>query len=118
MRSSTAARNHEVCPFEVSLDLLPHIDLVVCDYNYVFDPVIGLGAVLNDGALRNAVLVIDEAHNLVDRSREYYSPTISSDQIDRALEHLATRSNAVFENLAALVRELSEYVANHGRSRL
>lgn len=104
------ARNHEVCPFEVSLDLLPQIDLVVCDYNYVFDPVIGLGAVLNEGALRNAVLVIDEAHNLVDRSREYYSPTISSGQIDRTLEHLATRSNAVFENLAALVRELSEYV--------
>jgi DNA excision repair protein ERCC-2 len=104
------ARNHEVCPFEVSLDLLPHIDLVVCDYNYVFDPVIGLGAVLNEGALRNAVLVIDEAHNLVDRSREYYSPTLSSNQIDRSLEYLASRSNAVFENLAALVRELSEYV--------
>jgi len=107
-----AARNHEVCPFEVSLDLLPHIDLVVCDYNYVFDPVIGLGAVLNEGALRNAVLVIDEAHNLVDRSREYYSPTITSAQIDRAIEYLATRSNAVFENLASLVRELSEYVAS------
>jgi len=104
------ARNHEVCPFEVSLDLLPHIDLVVCDYNYVFDPVIGLSAVLNEGALRNAVLVIDEAHNLVDRSREYYSPTLSSNQIDRSLEYLASRSNAVFENLAALVRELSEYV--------
>jgi DNA excision repair protein ERCC-2 len=105
------ARNHEVCPFEVSLDLLPHIDLVVCDYNYVFDPVIGLGAVLNEGALRNAVLVIDEAHNLVDRSREYYSPTISSSQTDRALEYLATRSNLVFSNLEELVRELSEYVA-------
>ncbi len=105
------ARNHEVCPFEVSLDLLPHIDLVVCDYNYVFDPVIGLGAVLNEGALRNAVLVIDEAHNLVDRSREYYSPTISSSQTDRALEYLATRSNLVFSNLEELVRELSEVVA-------
>ena len=105
-----AARNNELCPFEVSLDLLPQIDLVVCDYNYVFDPVIGLGAVLHEGALRNAVLVIDEAHNLVDRSREYYSPTITSDQIDRTLEHLATRSNAVFENLETLVRELSDYV--------
>jgi DNA excision repair protein ERCC-2 len=106
-----AARNNGLCPFEVSLDLLPHIDLVVCDYNYVFDPVIGLGAVLNSGALRNAVLVIDEAHNLVDRSREYYSPTLTSSQIDRSLEHLATRSNAVFESLTALVRELSDFVA-------
>jgi DNA excision repair protein ERCC-2 len=105
-----AARNNEVCPFEVSLDLLPHIDLVVCDYNYVFDPVIGLGAVLNEGALRNAVLVIDEAHNLVDRSREYYSPVIGSDQVDRALDYLSTRSNPVFDNLAALVRELGDTI--------
>lgn len=105
-----AARNHALCPFEVSLDLLPHIDLVVCDYNYVFDPVIGLGAVLHEGALRNAVLVIDEAHNLVDRSREYYSPTITSGQIERALEHLASRSNAVFDTLAELVRELAGFV--------
>jgi DNA excision repair protein ERCC-2 len=103
-----AARNHAVCPFEVSLDLLPHIDLVICDYNYVFDPVIGLGAVLNEGALRNAILIIDEAHNLVDRSREYYSPVIGSAEIARAAEHLSTRSNAVFETLAGLVRELDD----------
>jgi len=107
-----AARNNEVCPFEVSLDLLPHVDLVVCDYNYVFDPVIGLGAVLHEGALRNAVLIIDEAHNLVDRSREYYSPAIGSDQIDRTIEYLASRSNAVFDNLDTLVRELGDYVAS------
>ncbi|MEE4271632.1 MAG: helicase C-terminal domain-containing protein [Thermoanaerobaculales bacterium] len=105
-----AARNHGVCPFEVSLDLLPHMDLVICDYNYVFDPVIGLHAVLHEGALRNAVLIIDEAHNLVDRSREYYSPSLSSDQVRRAVEYLEARSNAVFENLAALVRELDAFI--------
>jgi DNA excision repair protein ERCC-2 len=105
-----AARNHEMCPFEVSLDLLPHVDLVVCDYNYVFDPVIGLGAVLHEGALRNAVLVIDEAHNLVDRSREYYSPEIRAETLERADEYLRTRSNPVFDDLAALVRELAGLV--------
>ncbi len=104
------ARDHELCPFELSLDLLPRIDLVVCDYNYVFDPVIGLGAVLHDGALRDSVLIIDEAHNLVDRSREYYSPTIETRQIERALEHLAVRPNAVFDQLAVLVRELGALV--------
>jgi DNA excision repair protein ERCC-2 len=105
-----AARNHAMCPFEVSLDLLPHIDLVVCDYNYVFDPVIGLGAVLHEGALRNSVLVIDEAHNLVDRSREYYSPTIETQLVARALEYLGTRSNAVFDTLSELVHELQTVV--------
>ena len=104
------ARDHQVCPFEVSLDLLPDVDLVVCDYNYVFDPTIGLKALLNDDALRDAVLIIDEAHNLVDRSREYYSPEISTDLLERALRFLETRSNPVFDSLAELVDELRREV--------
>jgi DNA excision repair protein ERCC-2 len=106
------AKQHEVCPFEVSLDLLPGIDLVVCDYNYVFDPTIGLNALAGDEALRDAVLVIDEAHNLVDRSREYYSPQISSVDLDRALRFLETRSNPVFDELANLIEELAREVTD------
>lgn len=105
-----AAREHTVCPFELSLDLLPEVDLVVCDYNYVFDPTIGLGALVNDEALRDAVLIIDEAHNLVDRSREYYSPAISSALVERALHFLESRSEAVFGELRVLVGELADEI--------
>jgi DNA excision repair protein ERCC-2 len=56
------------------------------------------------------VLVIDEAHNLVDRSREYYSPAIETSQIERTLEYLAGRSNTVYDELAVLVRELADLV--------
>ncbi len=45
-----SAKEHEVCPFEVSLDLLADVDLVVCDYNYVFDPTIGLSALAGGDA--------------------------------------------------------------------
>jgi DNA excision repair protein ERCC-2 len=107
-----AAVNHEVCPFEVSLDLLPDVDVVVCDYNYVFDPDIGLDAVLNRGALRNAVLIIDEAHNLVDRSREYFSPEIDTEVLERARSFLTTRDNVVFRSLRSLVDELGAMVAD------
>jgi DNA excision repair protein ERCC-2 len=102
-----AAREHEVCPFEVSLDLLPDVDLVVCDYNYVFDPNIGLGALLHGGALRDAVLVIDEAHNLVDRSREYYSPELDTELLERARSFLQTRDNTVYRQLRTLVGDLA-----------
>lgn len=105
-----AARQHEVCPFEVSLELLPEVDVVVCDYNYVFDPNIGLGALVGGGSLANAVLVIDEAHNLVDRSREYYSPELGTTLLARAREFLRTRDNQVFGHLAALVDELESAV--------
>jgi len=109
-RVFSAAKEHTVCPFEVSLDLLPEVDLVVCDYNYVFDPTIGLRALLHEGALRDAVLIIDEAHNLVDRSREYYSPEITTDALERARSFLDTRPNAVFEELAELVDQLNREV--------
>jgi len=105
-----AARAHEVCPFEVSLDLLPEADLVVCDYNYVFDPTVGLHAVLGGRALRAAVLVVDEAHNLVDRSREYYSPAFDLALLDRARKLLDTRDVATYRTLSALVDRLTALV--------
>jgi DNA excision repair protein ERCC-2 len=105
-----AARDHVVCPFEVSLDLLGEVDLVVCDYNYVFDPTIGLRALVHGNALRDSVLVIDEAHNLVDRSRDYFSPELKITSIDKARAFLEGRSNPVFDELGELVSELKEEV--------
>ncbi|MCD4751385.1 MAG: hypothetical protein K8R59_18615 [Thermoanaerobaculales bacterium] len=106
------ASNTEVCPFEVSLDLLPDVDVVVCDYNYVFDPTIGLAALLGGSALQDAVLVIDEVHNLVDRSRDYYSPVLRRTDILRATEFLTQRDNRVFNLLAELCQELADLVGD------
>jgi len=100
------AFHHEVCPFEVSLELLGESDLVTCDYNYVFDPSIGLDALLGEGGLEEVVLVIDEGHNLVSRSREYYSPELTLGGIDAALSVLERKSNKVFEKLGELCRDL------------
>jgi DNA excision repair protein ERCC-2 len=104
------ARDHVVCPFEVSLDLLAEVDLVVCDYNYVFDPTIGLRALVHGNALRDSVLVIDEAHNLVDRSRDYFSPELKVSAINKARAFLAGRSNPVFDELGQLVSNLRDEV--------
>jgi len=98
-----AAKENVVCPFEVSLDLLGEVDLVVCDYNYVFDPTIGLRALVHGNALRDSVLIIDEAHNLVDRSREYFSPELKIENLEKGLAFLNTRSNPVFDELRELI---------------
>jgi DNA excision repair protein ERCC-2 len=70
------ARAETVCPFEVSLELASHADVVIGDYNYVFDPVVALSDAREPAALGNAYLLVDEAHNLVDRGRGYYSPEL------------------------------------------
>lgn len=32
------AQKHQVCPFEMSLDMSLFADVIICDYNYLFDP--------------------------------------------------------------------------------
>jgi DNA excision repair protein ERCC-2 len=66
------ARKHRVCPFEFSLDAAYSADIVICDYNYVFDPRISLKR-LSGEHRHQTVLLVDEAHNLVDRAREMFS---------------------------------------------
>jgi DNA excision repair protein ERCC-2 len=66
------AREHKVCPFEFSLDLTNVADAVICDYNYLFDPRVNLKRLIDEHK-RTSVVLIDEAHNLVDRAREMYS---------------------------------------------
>jgi len=101
-------RDHELCPFELSLDLLADVELVVCDYNYVFDPRIGLDAVVGDGTLEDSILVIDEAHNLVDRAREYYSPSLSLAHVREALDELGARSTTLFMQLQDALQDLQD----------
>ncbi len=69
---ASAAQRFQVCPFEFALDLSLWADLVVCDYNYAFDPKAYLRRFFMEQAGDYAFLV-DEAHNLVDRSREMFS---------------------------------------------
>jgi DNA excision repair protein ERCC-2 len=82
----SAAKATDVCPFEVSLDLATRAEVVVCDYNYAFDPYVALAEFAPDGDLSNVILVIDEAHNLVERGRGYYSPELSAQTARTAAE--------------------------------
>ena len=102
------ARDLAICPFELSLELRERVDLVVCDYNYVFDPRIGLLAMDQAEVLSEAFLVIDEAHNLVDRAREYYSPTLSRALVTEAMELLDGRTTRLFVRLHDVLADLRD----------
>ena len=68
----STALTHRVCPFEFSLELSRWADCIICDYNYAFDPRVYLRRFFDEENGAYAFL-IDEAHNLVDRSREMFS---------------------------------------------
>lgn len=69
------AQSYRICPFEFSLELSLWADCIICDYNYAFDPRVFLRRFFQEdgGAF---TFLIDEAHNLVDRSREMFSAEI------------------------------------------
>jgi len=96
----------EVCPFEVSLELLRDASAVVCDYNYVFDPSIALLGLASDGAIEDTILIVDEAHNLVDRAREYYSPRLPRRAVREARRLVEGHRHRVCRELDALLGEL------------
>ena len=76
---SQAAAKFSVCPHELSLDLSEYCDIIICDYNYAFDPAVKLRRYFGDGAHcggRN-VFLIDEAHNLPERARDIFSATLT-----------------------------------------
>lgn len=77
------AREHQVCPFELALDIASWVDAVIGDYNHVFDPAAYLRRHFSEQA-ENYVFLIDEAHNLVDRARDMFSADLEGREL-RAL---------------------------------
>jgi DNA excision repair protein ERCC-2 len=75
-RIEQIARHHCVCPFEFSLELVTWCDCVICDYNYAFAPGVMLQRLFGEEGGGHTLLV-DEAHNLVDRSREMFSAQLN-----------------------------------------
>jgi DNA excision repair protein ERCC-2 len=95
------AKSHRVCPFEFSLALSYWADCIICDYNYAFDPRVFLRRFFQEENGEYTFL-IDEAHNLVDRSREMFSAEIFKQPLldmRRAVRH---ELPAVYSNLGQI----------------
>ena len=75
----TFAEQRRLCPFEFSLDLTNWCDCIICDYNYLFDPVVSLKRFFTEGG--DFIFLVDEAHNLVDRAREMYSAQLNKSAV-------------------------------------
>lgn len=94
-----AAEQAGVCPYEFQLDLASWCDGIICDYNYVFDPVVKLRRFFGDGAPKEETLfLIDEAHNLVDRGREMFSAQVCKEdflELKRLLKMLGSAKGVI-----------------------
>lgn len=69
------------CPFELALDISLEADVIIGDYNYVFHPRVSLQRFFGTPRKPMFYLVIDEAHNLVNRSLAYYSHSLTRSEV-------------------------------------
>jgi len=97
------ARRFAVCPFEFALELSTWADLIVCDYNYAFDPSAYLRRFFGDEPGDYAFLV-DEAHNLVDRAREMFSAELRRQPVLELRRTVKTALPAVYRALGRVNR--------------
>ena len=104
----TATRNvaltHRICPYYLAQEMATWADVVVGDYNYYFDTSALLHAMTVTHQWRVSVLV-DEAHNMIERARSMYSAALSQSQLQAV--H-ATSPKAVRAVLDKLNRAFSE----------
>ena len=105
----TVGLKHQVCPFELSLDVSAWVDAVICDYNYVFDPKVYLRRHFGETENLYAFLV-DEAHNLVDRGRSMFSAELDTHRLREtraALKQAIPRCGRALGRLATSLRKLA-----------
>jgi DNA excision repair protein ERCC-2 len=102
-----AALQHGVCPYYLGQELARWADVVVADYHYFFDASALLHALALEHGWRVALLV-DEAHNLLERARAMYSAQLDPVPL-RALRRSAPpKVRRALGRLATAWQELSE----------
>lgn len=111
---STAAKYH-LCPYELSLDVSEYCEVVICDYNYAFDPSVRFKRYFADGSRQEKyVFLVDEAHNLPDRAREMYSSGLDAAPFIKLYKigNEAFRGNVpLLDGIGAVIKKLKEITA-------
>ncbi len=81
---------HGVCPYRLALAYGKYADLIIGDYNYLFDTHVAPDALFPKDEER--FFLIDEAHNLPDRAREMFSGGLDNAFFEEALSLYPTDS--------------------------
>ena len=108
------ATEFHICPFELELDLSLDCEIIICDYNYVFDPFSYLERYFGmESDHSSYLLLIDEAHNLLDRVRKSYSEKISLYELKKAKKALkGYPKKGLILSLSKMIQSLREELKN------
>ena len=103
------AARHKLCPHELILNAMEYCNIVIGDYNHVFDPRSKI--ICEDPDDITEVVLVDESHNMISRSRDMYSAEFSSDLLRRMQNDFKGTDSATEQ----MLNNLSNYfnIARH-----
>ncbi|XP_037091335.1 LOW QUALITY PROTEIN: Fanconi anemia group J protein homolog [Pollicipes pollicipes] len=109
-------RRIRACPYYGARNLKEAADIVFCPYNYLVEPGIRESLEIN---LQNQVLILDEAHNIEDSSREAASQTFQQAHIQDAIRDLekcgsgGRKTQAECRDMARMLSHISQWMDRH-----
>ncbi|MCX6641591.1 MAG: ATP-dependent DNA helicase [bacterium] len=108
-----AGKHHKLCPYEIQLAFCQEADLIIGDYNYVFDPDCRLAQLFDQGDPERLLLIVDEAHNLPPRARTYYSTALTWSEVESAIRKLKSERVKRFDDVFSLIQAQFEHYLSH-----
>lgn len=99
------AKEFHICPYEFQLELSEFCDIVICDYNYAFDPQVYLRRYFLPQEVdeNRYAFLIDEAHNLFDRACAMYSASLDTKALEKVLQELPKEEGKLRAELKKLL---------------
>ena len=103
------ANKHNICAFEFSLYLSYFCDVIIADYNYGFDPHAHLIRYFDDDTY-NPKILVDEAHNLIQRSKDMYSAKITTEDLRNLRRSLTGLKPSIRSDANKSIEALEKYM--------
>ncbi|MBD3164378.1 hypothetical protein GF323_04205 [Candidatus Woesearchaeota archaeon] len=84
---NTICRNEKLCPYETAMFLAKKANVIIADYNYMFNARIRDNFLLKSGKkIKESIIIVDEGHNLPQRCRNMLSEKLSTYAITMAIK--------------------------------
>lgn len=109
------AKEYQICPYFLAQMLAPWFDVIIGDYNYGLDNE-GSLSWLTEAQKEHYALLVDEAHNVNERSKSLYSAELSQSRLKRiAKQHY---DSAIDKALKSMRTQLTRLINSELTSSL
>jgi len=104
----------ELCPYEIALLMAKQARVIVTDYSYIFNPNIREGFFKKiNKELKDAIIIIDEAHNLPSRVKDLMSEYLSNITLKRAISEAKKLG---YQHIVPILEELNNLLESYAKS--